>query len=136
MGYRWQQNTGNILPLLIDTTNLTPAYGFANTEPISFLQRILSANINCNLALALLHHLCILHNCHFKILAELFVSTAHYLIVEFVDRQDSRVIELLANMRENYHVFNFYCEENFITEFELFFKIIHIHKITNTGEAK
>ena len=30
----------NILPLLLDITNPTPAFGFAHTERISFLQRI------------------------------------------------------------------------------------------------
>ena len=127
-----QQNTNNVLPLLLDITNPTPAYGFANTERTSFLQRIQTADIDCSLVLALLHHLCISHNCRFNMLAELFASTADYLIIEFVDRQDSRAATLLANMCDNYHAFDFYRQENFIAEFEKIFAIIHTHKINDT----
>lgn len=90
-----QQNTNNVLPLLLDITNPTPAYGFANTEHTSFLQRIKVSDIDCGLVLALLHHLRISHNCRFNMLAELFASTARYLIIEFVDRQDIRTAALL-----------------------------------------
>ena len=127
-----QQNTANLLPLLLDITNSTPAYGFANTERSSFLQRIKTAAIDCNMVLALLHHLCISHNCRFNMLAQLFASTAPYLMIEFVDRQDSRAAALLANMRDNYHAFTFYRKDNFVAEFEKSFAIIHAHKIDGT----
>ena len=127
--YQHNKKTNNILPLLLDITNPTPAYGFANTERMSFLQRIRTANIDCSLALALLHHLCISHNCRFNMLAQLFATTARYLIIEFVDRQDSRAAQLLAHMRDNRFAFDFYCEENFVAEFEKFFEIMRKHKL-------
>ena len=126
-----QQNTNNHLPLMLDITNPTPAHGFANIERSSFLQRIKSANIDCSLALAVLHHLCITHNCNFKMLAQLFATTTQHLIIEFVHRQDSSVIDLLTNMRENYSAFAFYHQENFTAEFAHFFEIIHAHKINS-----
>lgn len=132
----WQQNhqqqRDSILPLLIDITNPTPAYGFANLERASFLQRIKAANIDCSLLLAVLHHLCITYNCRFQMLAELFASTTRYLIIEFADRQDSRAAKLLANMRESYRAFDFYNQENFITEFSAFFQILHTHKVADS----
>ena len=127
--YQHNKNTNNILPLLLDITNPTPAYGFANTEHTSFLHRIKTANIGCSLALALIHHLCISHNCRFDMLAQLFSTTVCYLIIEFVDRQDSRAAQLLAHMRDNRCAFDFYREENFVAEFEKIFEIIHTHKL-------
>ena len=129
----WQHNkqkTNNILPLLLDITNPTPAFGPANTERVSFLQRIKTAKIDCSLVLALLHRLCITYNCRFNMLAQLFASCTCYLIIEFVDRQDSCAAQLLANMRDNYHVFDFYRKENFIAEFEQVFEFVHIHKLS------
>ena len=132
----WQQNkkqnTTNILPILLDITNPTPAFGFANSERMSFLQRIKTADIGCSMVLAVLHHLCITYNCRFNMLAQLFASTARYLIIEFVDRQDNRAAGLLANMRDNRCACDFYCQENFIVEFKAFFDIVHAHKLNGT----
>ena len=128
----WQHNkqkTNNILPLLLDITNPTPPFVSANIERMSFLQRIKAAHIDCSLVLALLHHLCITYNCRFNLLAQLFASCARYLIIEFVDRQDSHAAQLLADMRDNYHVFDFYTQENFVAEFEQVFEIVHTHKL-------
>ncbi len=127
-----QRSTQNVLSLLLDITNPTPAYGFANNERTSFLQRIGTASISCSLALAVLHHLCISHQCRFHMLAELFAATAPYLIIEFVDRQDTRTATLLAHMRDNYHAFAFYHRDNFVTQFEKFFVFIHQHRLTDT----
>ena len=126
------QKTNKYLPLLLDITNPTPAYGFINAERTSFLSRIKQANIDCSLVLAVLHHLCITNNLTFSMLAKLLAETSQHLIIEYVDRQDERVRRLLTSTRENYPHFAFYTQENFITQFSAFFNIMHKHKITDT----
>ncbi|MEO6149019.1 MAG: hypothetical protein ABIN95_13350, partial [Mucilaginibacter sp.] len=46
----------NLLPLIIDLSNPSPAFGFDNTERPSFIDRLA---VDLVVALALVHHLCI-----------------------------------------------------------------------------
>ena len=130
-----KQGKNNILSLLLDLTNPTPSYGFVNQERTAFLQRIKELDLDCCLVLALIHHLCITHNCSFKMLAAMFAPVTRWLIIEFVDRQDSNVEKLLSHMRTNRSTFDFYTAENFITEFKLFFQIVQSKKITGTNRT-
>lgn len=127
-----EQSKENILSLLVDLVNPTPAYGFVNKEREAFLARIKAAKLDCSLALAIVHHLCITHNCSFKMIAALLASVSPYLIIEFVARNDSWVSKMLDDMMDNARFFDFYNTDNFEQEFREYFDFVKVKKITNT----
>jgi hypothetical protein len=97
----------NLLPLLLDLTNPSPALGWDNRERDSFYQRRPAETI---LALALVHHLAISNNLPLGYLAEFFSQLGHWLIIEFVPKEDSQVQRLLRYRRDifgGYHVDGF-----------------------------
>jgi hypothetical protein len=110
-----KQGIKNVLPLVIDATNPTPAYGWANTERQSFSDRL---NVDAVLALALIHHLVIFYNIPFSKAAEYFVSLADTLIIEFVPKSDP-MVQVLLQAKED--VYPFYTQEAFETTFSQYF---------------
>ncbi len=106
----------NLLPLVIDLTNPTPAIGWATTERNSIYSRNKPDLIT---ALALIHHLVIGNNVSFLKVAELLASqTQKHLIIEFVDVEDSQVKKLTLNRSkkqwEHYNLKEFtYAFENY-----------------------
>ena len=127
-----QKGIDNILSLLIDITNPTPSFGFENKERSSFLERIQKLDLDCLLVLALIHHLCISSNCSFRMLAEMLAPLSKYLIIEFIDREDSWIQVLLDNMRDRRDLFDFYCKKNFENEFNNFFTLEKKEQITGS----
>jgi ribosomal protein L11 methylase PrmA len=109
--------TGNLLPLLTDLTNPTPAIGWENRERFSLLDR---ANADAVLALALIHHLAIGNNLPFDRIASLFRKLGKWLLIEFIPKGDSQVLRLLASRED---IFSQYDEEHFILEFQKHFTI-------------
>jgi len=107
----------NILPLLIDVLNPTPALGWHNREREAILGRPLPDTI---LALALIHHLAIGNNLPFIKIAEFFAAIAGSLIIEFVPKSD-RQAQLLLRSRED--IFADYNLEKFEAAFGKFFMI-------------
>ncbi len=89
--------TQNLLPLLLDLTNPSPAIGWANRERDSFTQR---GPADLVLALAVIHHLAISNNVPLAQLAEFFAEAGAWLILEFVPKSDSQVIKLLASRQD------------------------------------
>lgn len=107
----------NILPMVVDISNPSPAVGFNNTERPSFLQRI-----KCDLvaALAIMHHLVFTRNINPKLLPELFRQlTRKWLIIEFVPTEDPKVQELLTQ-RKRFHSYDVLIFEN---DFSALFEI-------------
>jgi ribosomal protein L11 methylase PrmA len=92
-----QQHQVNILPLVADLTNPSPALGWSSEERMSLLQR---GPADTALALALVHHLAIGNNVPLDRLAAFLARTCHSLIVEFVPKQDSRVQRMLSNRED------------------------------------
>ncbi len=84
----------NLLPLVLDLTNPSPALGWNNRERDSFLQR---GPVDATLALALVHHLAISNNVPLSRVAEFFSTCGEWLIVEFVPKSDSQVQKLLRS---------------------------------------
>lgn len=82
----------NILPLIIDLTNPSPAIGWNNSERDSFLKRHKPGFV---MALALIHHLAISNNLPLADIAACFSGVSPYLIIEFVPKEDSQVQKLL-----------------------------------------
>ena len=117
----------NILPLVFDIVNPTPALGFNNEERKTLKERM--ENIDLVLALALMHHLRITYNVPFSYQAKFFAQFSKHLIIEFVDKEDSKVQTMLLNRED---VFDDYTKENFEAEFKEFYKILETRPIKGT----
>jgi SAM-dependent methyltransferase len=87
----------DILPLVADIANPSPALGWAGRERRSLLER---ADADVILALALIHHLAITRNVPLPMLLDLFADLAPSAIVEFVPKDDPMVRRLLAARRD------------------------------------
>lgn len=110
-------NIKNILPLLLDLTNPSPAIGFDNNERLTVEVR---ANWDCVMALALIHHLSISNNLPFEQIAEYFAKLAKFLIIEFVPKDDSQVAKLLLNRKDIFPNYTLeYFEQIFSSRFDL-----------------
>lgn len=114
-----KQHIKNIHPLIIDLTNPTPSLGWANTERPSFFQRI---NPDVTLALALVHHLAIAHNITLTKILAILANTSKYVLIEFVEKDDPKVKELLANRKD---IFDDYTIGNFTKIVSEYFEIIY-----------
>ncbi len=101
----------NLLPLVIDLTNPSPAIGWGNRERDSFLGR---GPADLVMALALVHHLAISNNVPLPDLAAFFASLGEWLIIEFVPKEDSQVQRLLASRAD---IFPTYTREGFEAAF-------------------
>ncbi len=107
----------NILPLVIDVTQPSPAIGWRNQERDGLFHRPKSDTI---LALALVHHLAIGKNIPFVQISAHMAELSATLIIEFVPKKDSQVQRLLA-ARED--IFPEYSEEGFEAAFSKHFVI-------------
>lgn len=105
------------LPLFCDMTNPIPSVGWENEERVSLLKR---GPADAVLALALIHHLTISHNVPFSYLASCFSKMGKYLIIEFIDKQDSQIQILLANRKD---IFSEYTKQDFEKAFLPYFTI-------------
>ena len=107
----------NLLPLLLDITNPSPAIGWENRERASLIAR---GPADVVLALALVHHLAIGHNLPLGRIAEFLSRAGRHLIIEFVPKSDSQVQRLLAS---RVNIFDRYTQAEFEREFETVFAI-------------
>jgi len=119
----------NILPLLLDLTNPSPAIGWNNEERDSIFGR---ENPDLILALALVHHLAISNNVPLHKLATFFANLTPQLIVEFVPKIDLRVRTLLATRED---IFPDYTKEGFEAAFNEYFTIEDMQKIEGTDRV-
>jgi ribosomal protein L11 methylase PrmA len=107
----------NLLPLLLDLTNPSPALGWANRERVSFAQR---GPVEMVFALALIHHLAISNNTPLPQVAEFFAGIGKWLVIEFVPKSDSQVRRLLKSRED---IFDEYTRDGFERAFGVYFKI-------------
>ncbi|MCC6286564.1 MAG: SAM-dependent methyltransferase [Chitinophagaceae bacterium] len=119
----------NILPLCVDIANPTPAIGWANKEREAFLSR---PGADLIIALAVIHHLIIGRNISMPQVAALFRQMGKYIIVEFVPKSDSKVLEMIKNREDIFYDYN---EEGFERSFEVYFNIIRKQKINGTDRV-
>jgi hypothetical protein len=119
----------NILPLLMDLTNPSPALGWANEERMSILQRGPAGTV---LALALIHHLAISNNLPMEKIAAFLSDVGPSLIIEFVPKTDSQVEKLLATRED---VFTDYTEEGFLKAFSTCFHILKTVPVPQSGRS-
>lgn len=107
----------SILPLVLDLTNPSPGIGWQNRERDSFAGR---GPVDAVMALALVHHLAISNNVPLTDLAAFFASLGHWLIVEFIPKEDSQVQRLLMTRED---IFPSYNKEGFEEAFQTVFTI-------------
>ncbi len=115
-----------IHPLQMNLVNPTPAIGWNNIERKSFWDR---CHVDVIQALAIVHHLVITHDISFDEIAEKLAQHTQYLIIEFVDPEDSQAQILLQN--KPHHSLN-YNQMNFEKSFKSKFKLIVNSKIKNS----
>lgn len=117
----------NILPLVIDLANPSPATGWNTEERESIFQR---PKPDLILALALVHHLAIGLNVPLSRVASFFAQRSNkYLLIEFVAPEDSQVKKLLVNRQDQFKTYN---ESNFRASFLEYFEIEAEHHITES----
>ena len=121
-----RNNETNILPLLLDLTNPSPALGWSNRERMSFIER---GPVDMIMALALVHHLAISNNVPLYNIAEMFSGIGRFLIIEFVPKDDSQVQRMLSTRED---IFSDYTQDNFENEFLRFFNILESEKIEDS----
>ncbi len=107
----------NLLPLLLDLTNPSPALGWSNEERESLAQR---GPADAVMALALIHHLAISNNVPLDDVASYFARLGRWLIIEFVPKSDSQVQRLLASRED---IFPRYQREGFEQAFQTRYEI-------------
>ena len=103
--------------MLFDFNNPAPAIGFDLRERKSIKERI---NAKCVMALAVIHHICISNNVSFDAFFESVSGMGEYLIVEFVPKDDSKVMELLETRKD---IFTEYDIDHFEKSASEFYKI-------------
>jgi ribosomal protein L11 methylase PrmA len=101
----------NVLPLLMDLTNPSPALGWETRERGSLFER---GSPDALLALALVHHLAIANNVPLRRVSAAFARLAEGLVIEFVPKADAKVKVLLASRED---VFPDYTREGFESAF-------------------
>ena len=121
-----QHNDKNLLPLLIDLTNPSPALGWANQERNSYIDR---GPVDLVIALALIHHLAISNNVPLPLVAQFFASIGRWALVEFVPKADSQVQRLLASRKD---IFDTYNEAGFETAFQDCFELVEKVPLSGT----
>ena len=105
----------NLLPLVVDLTQPSPAMGWENKEQPTFIHR---KKFDLSLSLALIHHLSIGKNLTLEQVASIFSSQTNSLIIEFVPKDDPKVQQMLAGKKD---IYSNYSEENFEAVFRNFF---------------
>lgn len=121
----------NIFPLVFDIANPSPALGFDNSERKTLKERVknLKGGVDLTLALALIHHLRITYSIPFNRIAKYFSEISKHLIIEFVDKKDSKIQTMLLNRED---IFDDYTKENFENSFKEFYNIAEIKPIPDT----
>jgi hypothetical protein len=123
------QKEQNILPLVLDLTNPSPALGWDNAERDSFGAR---GPADMILALAVIHHLAISNNVPLPQLADFFAAHCKWLVIEFVPKSDSQVKRLLASRED---IFPNYTREGFEAAFSERFEIHKCEAVRDSERA-
>jgi hypothetical protein len=88
-----------LIPLMADLSHPSPAFGLNNEELASFNQR---GRADLVLALAVIHHLVIGKNVPLELTAKLFSCLGPKLIIEFVPKDDEKVVQMLMGKKDIY----------------------------------
>jgi hypothetical protein len=108
----------NLLPLVLDLANPSPAIGWANRERMTVEER---GPADLVLALALVHHLAIGNNVPLESLAAFLGGIGRRVAIEFVPKEDEKVQRLLMNRED---VFPDYTMEGFERSMSVRFDVL------------
>ena len=117
----------NIVPLVADLRNPSPALGWRLRERKPLLERIRSDGF---LALALVHHICIGGNVPLEEFVESLAQIGKAGIVEWVDKKDAMVQQMLRNRED---VFADYDWEHFAALLRAKFELVDISETHGGG---
>ena len=119
MLYRGARGGGlrNIIPLVMDMSNLSPGQGWAGRERAAFDER---RSPDMALCLALVHHMRVSANIPLSLFVRWLRSLDAAIIIELVGRNDEMFQKLIENKREEYAD---YTAENFEREVRECFSI-------------
>ena len=112
-----EQNEKNMLPLLLDLTNPSPALGWNHTERESLINR---GPVDLVMALALVHHLSISNNVPLDLVANFASKVSRNIIIEFVPKIDKKVQFLLRSRKD---IFQDYTQNKFEEAFLKYFSL-------------
>ncbi|NJD59459.1 MAG: SAM-dependent methyltransferase [Anaerolineales bacterium] len=124
-----EQAEHNLLPLIMDFSNPSPSLGWHGHERLSLLQR---GSADVVLALAIIHHLAISNNVPLFLLADYFHELGHWLIIEWVPKDDSQVQVLLSSRSD---IFIDYHQDGFESAFSRYFNIDDRTPIIDSGRV-
>lgn len=130
--YKWIKKSGekNMLPLVADLVNPSPAIGLNHQERSSLISRI---KVDLGMALALIHHLAIGKNVPFDRIADFFRQTCcKKLFIEFVPKSDEKVQLMLQGKKDIYTDYN---EEHFANAFKKYFSILKKQEVGQSGRV-
>ena len=108
-----REGRGNILPLLMNVANPSPAQGWASAERQSLTQR---GKPELTMALALLHHLVISANVPPAAVVKWLAENTRELVIEFISKEDAMVKRLLLNKDDTYTDYNRESFEQYLGE--------------------
>lgn len=112
-----QENSAHLLPLVLDITNPSPSVGFHLEERDSLLAR---GPADLAMALGLIHHLVISNNTPLAKVAKFLSCVGVWLVIEFIEPDDSQVQRLMAHRTSATHD---YSRSAFEVAFGEFFRI-------------
>jgi hypothetical protein len=113
-----KHKSDNILPLLMNVANPSPAQGWASVERSSLVQR---GKPELTLALALVHHIVITGNVPLRTFVEWLAAITGELVIEFISKDDPMVQRLLLNKDDTY---SDYCRESFEDYLRAWFTVV------------
>jgi hypothetical protein len=122
-----KNNQRFIQPLVGDLANPTPATGFNNVEHSALTSRL---HVDLVLALALVHHLAISKNIPLEDLIRFLAGLGNTLVIEFVPREDQKVVEMLANREDIYTHYN---RQEFEVCLSRYFSLVERKDIPGSG---
>lgn len=122
-------NRNRPLHLWMDLLNPTAAQGWAGQEWNSLTGR---GPADLVLALALVHHLCLSGNIRFPQLTEYLATIGHYLVVEFVPKDDPQSQRLLKSRKD---IYADYTQDNFETSLKNHFTVLQTRTVSSTGRT-
>lgn len=117
----------NLLPLHLDATNPSPSQGWAQHERKGMRER---APADAILALAFVHHLAVAKNVPLDYVVDWLTGLARSGIIEFVQKDDPMVRELL---RLRADIFSEYSEENFERALRARARIARVEQVSAAG---
>ena len=119
----------SLLPLVQDLRNPSTNLGWASHERDSLISR---GPADVLLALALVHHLAIGNNVPLPMIAEFFAQIGHWLIIEFVPKEDSQVQRMLVARKD---IFSSYDLNGFESAFAPHFETVVKTPIEGTSRT-